>query len=394
MKILFLCHRIPYPPNKGDKLRAFNILKYLAAKHTVDLFTLADDRHDLKYQDNLKPYCRQVEVFYFNPLIAQARILPRLFSPDPLTIPYFYHAGLKEQIKQAISKEKYDLLFLFSSSMAQYVLEMDIPKVIDFVDADSDKWLDYAKFAQFPMSAIYRSEGKKLGRYEGEIASHFKAVVVVTEHEKKLLKQRIELDNVYEVQNGIDLTRYEGASTFNKANKDLLFIGGMFYFAYIDGIMHFYKEAFDKIKQASPDTLFHVVGANPARKIRKLNRDKNMNVTGFIPDVKPYLQKAAVYVVPLRMAPGIQNKILEAMAMRVPVVATPAAIAGIDAVSGRDILVEEEPEKFAAAVIKLLKNPDLREEIAHNARQLVENNYNWDKNLSRLDDIITGDSAP
>lgn len=389
MKILFLCHRIPYPPNKGDKLRAFNILKFLSEKHTVDLLTLADDRDDLRYQDDLVPYCRQVEVFYFNPLIAKAKILAHLFSSDPLTIPYFYHAGLKKKIEQAVSDEKYDLLFLFSSSMAQYVLDMDIPKIIDFVDADSDKWIDYAKFAQFPMSAVYRSEGMKLGRYEEKIASHFKAVLVVTEHEKKLLKRRIKQDNIYEVQNGIDLTKYEGAGTFNKANKDLLFIGGMFYFAYIDGILHFYNKAFDKIKQASPDTIFHVVGADPAKKIRKLNRDRNMNVAGFVPDVKPYLQKAAVYVVPLRMAPGIQNKILEAMAMRVPVVATPAAIAGIDAVNGRDVLVEEEPEKFADAVIKLLKNPDLRLEIAHNARQFVENNYNWNKNLSRLDDILS-----
>jgi sugar transferase (PEP-CTERM/EpsH1 system associated) len=390
MKILFLCHRIPYPPNKGDKLRAFNILKHLSQKHTIDLLTLADDKKDLRYQENLKSYCRQVETFYFHPFIAKLKILLYLFSSKPLTLPYFYHSKLKKRITQVISQHSYDLLFLYSSSMVQYVLNINAPppKVIDFVDADSQKWHDYAKLAKFPKSTIYQSEGRKLGRYEGKIAPHFKAVTVVSDQEKKKLTRYVKTDNIYEVRNGIDLSLYEAASKFNGDNKDLLFIGGMFYFAYIDGILHFYKYAFSKIKKSLPNTIFYVVGADPVKKIRKLNSDKNMRITGFVPDIIPYLQKAAVYVVPLRMAPGIQNKILEAMAMRVPVVATPAAIAGIDAVPGRDLMVEEDPVKFASAVIQLLQKPDLRQKLAENARRLVENEYNWNKNLSKFDDIF------
>jgi len=390
MKILFLCHRIPYPPNKGDKLRAFNILKHLSQKHTIDLLTLADDKKDLRYQEDLKSYCRKVETFYFHPFIAKLKILLYLFSSKPLTLPYFFHSKLKKQITRLISQHSYDLLFLYSSSMVQYVLDLNNtpPMVIDFVDADSQKWHDYAKLAKFPQSIIYQSEGKKLGRYEGKIAPHFKAITVVSDQEKKKLTQYVKTDNIYEVKNGIDLSFYEAASEFKRDNKDLLFIGALFYFAYIDGILHFYKHAFGKIKKAHPDTVFHVVGADPVKKIRNLNSDKNMRITGFVPDIIPYLQKAAVYVVPLRMAPGIQNKILEAMAMRVPVVATPAAIAGIDAVPGRDLLVEEDPVKFASSVIQLLQKPDLRQEIAENARRLVENEYNWNKNLSKFDDIF------
>lgn len=390
MRILFLCHRIPYPPNKGDKLRAFNILKFLSRKHTIDLFALADDRNDLKYQKDLKSLCRKVEILYLNPLMARLKSLLHFFSSEPLTLSYFQHSELKKKVEQALATERYDLIFLYSSSMAQYVLDLDgtPPKIIDFVDADSIKWLDYAKFAKFPMSMVYRSEGEKLGAYEAKVAPHFQRILMVSEGEKERGERYVKADNVVAVRNGIDLSLYEEVPVCRAENKDLLFIGGMFYFAYIDGIFYFYKNIFPHIKRASPDTCFYVVGASPARKIRKLNKDPNMRVTGFVPDVKPYLRKAAVYVVPLRMAPGIQNKILEAMAMKVPVVATPEAAAGINAVAGRDLFVEEDPAKFASRVVELLKNTDLRRQMADNARKLIEKEYNWEKNLSRLDDIL------
>jgi sugar transferase (PEP-CTERM/EpsH1 system associated) len=392
MKILFLVHRIPYPPNKGDKLRAFNIIKHLAQRHEIDLACVVDDQRESSYAADLKPYCRRIWPVYISPFSSKLNYLRYLLSPYPLTLAHFYSARFKRQIAHCLAEDKYDLIYVYSLAMSQYVRDIDhIPKLLDLVDADCQKWLSYAQYASFPLSLVYRLEGGRTREYEKAVCPQFTACAVVSEAERQILRRFLPSDNLYTIANGIDQQPYQPYLEGEKpAAQELIFIGGMFYFAYIDGILHFYNHAFNLIRKAFPKIKFYIIGADPAPKIRRLNRDPNICVTGYVDDVRPYLKRASVYVAPLRMAPGIQNKILEAMAMDIPIVSTSAAIAGIDAQAGRDILVADEPEAFAESVIRLLNQPQLRRELARNAKKLINQKYDWQKNLRVLDRILEG----
>lgn len=386
MKILFLTHRVPYPPNKGDKLRAFNILKYLSKNHSLSLACLTDDIKDLNYADELKKICSSVDIVYLNIFWAKMRSLFCLFSNLPLTLAYFYSGKLKRIIKEKIKSGNFDLIFIYSSSMAQYALGISgIPKIIDFIDVDSDKWRQYGDYASFPLKIIYRIEERRLREYEKFIARSVVYSIVTSEAEVGLFKSFIPDIRILAVSNGVDRGYYKPDASACEENS-LVFMGQMDYFANVEGVLYFYRNILPLIKKKIPSVKFYIVGGRPVRKIINLGKD-GVVVTGYVQDTRPYVQKSAVCVIPLRIARGVQNKVLEAMAMGVPVVATPEAVKGID-VRQEDIFVESQPGQFALRVIELLANKELRKRIAINARKTVEEEYSWDRNLNRLDEIL------
>lgn len=441
MKILYIAHRIPYPPNKGDKIRSFNEIKYLSQRHEIHLACLVDDPKDLKYVDNLKKYCKTVNVVLINPKLARLKGILYLFSKKPLSVPYFYSKKLQQTINHLLSTNNYDAILCFSSPMAEYVFRSVVhsrwsidhgnklstidqqpstnnhqpaTKIMDFVDVDSDKWLQYSKYTKFPYSWIYRLEAHRLARYEQTIAESFDHSIFVSKKEAELFqKQNPHIMNITAISNGVDLEHFNPElvdSLWSVANGDkldhplatnnhqpttinqhpiLLFTGAMDYFANTDGVKWFVSEVFPLIKREIPLAKFYIVGSRPTKEVRKLADHNGVLVTGFVEDIRKYLAKATIYVAPLRIARGIQNKILEAMAMGIPVVATPTAFEGIEAESGRDLIVEEDPEKFSHQVIKLLKGHDLKEYFRNNARKLTESNYSWSRNLKILESIIS-----
>lgn len=389
MKILFLSHRIPYPPNKGDKLRAFHILKHLAGKHQISLLSFLDSPHEAGYARELEKYCSSIATIRRRSWRSNLRCLWYLSKNLPLTLGYFYSSRFKQSIEKRLRQEQYDLVFVFSSSMAQYVADYQgCPKILDLVDADSEKWLQYAQYAPWWRALVYRLEGKRLRAYERKIASCFEVCTVISAHEQDILQDIIPAAKLRVVPNGAELHPQQDFSQASAGEPSLLFVGGMFYFAYIDGILRFYRQSFPLIKEQFPSIKFYIVGADPAPCVRRLNRDSRVEVTGHVPELAPYLQKTWVYVVPLRMAPGVQNKILEAMSAGLPVVATPAAVKGIEAEPGRDLLVADSPGDFAAAVIKLLHDERLRRQIGAQGRRLIKESYDWDSKLQALDKII------
>jgi sugar transferase (PEP-CTERM/EpsH1 system associated) len=331
-----------------------------------------------------------------------------LFSKRPLTLPYFYSAKVDVKIKEVIQRKKFDVIYIYSSSMAQYVLdEKNTPKLMDFIDMDSDKWKQYSRFARFPAKIIYGLESNRLRMYEEKIAQSVDCCVVTSLEEAKKFKTSILggmawskgnplpkgqagmawWPKVEVVPNGVDFEYFKpGQGGYEK--NCLIFSGRMDYFANVDGILYFYKEILQSIKAEIPDIRLYIVGANPPRKVQKLAQFDNIIVTGFVDDIRPYLEKSAVCVVPLRIACGVQNKILEAMSTGVPVVTTRQALLGIEAVPGRDILVEDDPKRFAQKTIELLKRKELRNMISQNARRLVEEKFNWNVNLRKLDKIL------
>jgi len=267
--------------------------------------------------------------------------------------------------------------------MARYVLDKPVLKILDFVDIDSEKWKQYATTASFPKNFLYELEAKRLHHFEAKLCRIFDACLVVSNTEKELVRDKT---NVVVVANGIDLQFF---TPQRKPSEHILtFTGAMNYLPNIDGVIYFHNEILPLIRKQIPTVKFIIAGMQPSAKIRALADDHTI-VTGFVPDIREYLSKSDVCIVPLRIAKGIQNKVLEAMAMEVPVVATPNANNGINATDKIEILLANDPHDFANATVSLLKDIRLRDTITKNAKVLVERKFCWERNLEALDKLIT-----
>lgn len=409
MKILYLAHRIPYPPNKGDKIRSFNEIKYLSDSYEIHLVCLADNSADLKYEINLTKYCKMVCVVPLKTARARAKSLTSLIYNMPLSIGHFYSHSLQTTINHWLSSNEYDTIVCFSSPMAEYILNQSTNQLInqstklimDFVDVDSDKWLQYSQRRRFPLSLIYRIESRRLLKYEKQINQHFDHSVFVTHQEANLFSRLYpKAKNLAVIPNGVDYNYFSpGASTQqpdqpNKPNKPqknppiLLFAGAMDYYANVEGAIWFCHQIFPMIKREFPESEFYIVGSNPHPRVRDLSKRSGVRVTGFVKDIRPYYQAAHVCVIPLRLARGIQNKVLEAMAMEKPVVATAKAVEGIQAVPEEHLVVKDTPRDFSDAVSRLLKDEKARKQLGTSARDFVIKNHHWPTNMKKLEALL------
>jgi sugar transferase (PEP-CTERM/EpsH1 system associated) len=386
VKVLYLCHRIPYPPDKGDKIRAFHQLRAIAGLHEVDLFTLADRPEDLVHQSALARFCRHVTVSPISPRLARLRALPYLLTRTPLTLPYFHCSELEREVRSALEKRSYDRIFVYCSAMAQYVEGIrTVPVVTDFVDVDSDKWTQYAAFQRFPFSVIYRREGKRLRDYERKVCERSSCVLVTTEREVRLVRQISGAAPVHVVENGVD-TNYFAPPTKapDSTVPAIVFTGDMSYFPNEEAVTFFTGKVLPLIRRRIPDVRFYIVGRNPGPNVLRLEQAGGVEVTGFVPDIRPYLAKARVSVAPFSIAAGIQNKILEAMAYGLPVVATVRAVQGLSEGVAQMVKTGESPEELAGEIIGLLNKPELARQTGLEARRRVAADYNWDRALERL----------
>jgi sugar transferase (PEP-CTERM/EpsH1 system associated) len=386
MKILFLTHRVPFPLDKGDRIRSYNIIKFLARRHSISLMSVAHEPVAPQSYEALRKYCLTVEIFQINSLLSKLKICCHLFSNKPLTLPVFYSRALHRSVENKLQEQQFDLIYIYSSSMAQYVLRAPhIPKLMDFIDVDSEKWFDYAARTAQPLRAVYHREGDRLRAFEKEVATACDWNIFASERELDLFKWIAPNASSLALPNGTDLKH--GPTTSYRANK-LVFVGAMDYFPNIDAMVYFAREILPLIQREIPEVELLIVGRNPSRRVQALGRLRNVTVTGSVAKVDPYLCDAAVSVIPLRIARGIQNKILEAMAHGVPVITTTAALEGIEATPGADLLVADNPHAFAKMTTALLKDKTLRQTLANNARLLVQRKYNWERNLGKLNDII------
>lgn len=375
MRVLYLTHGCPYPPNKGDRIRNFHILKHLSQTHSVTLIYPSFSQQDVDQSSYLKGFCAAIHTVRLSPLLAKLKCCISLLGDRSLTNAHFY----SDRLRRLIDEQEYDLAVVDCSSMAQYVLDVAQPKVIDFVDVDSDKWKLYASMNTFPKSWIYKREFKKLQDFEAKLVKEFEASVVISENEKQLLPQT---DRLFVVRNGIDLEYFSPREKYDP--DTMIFTGAMDYFPNIDAVAYFHEQIFPLIKKERPGAKFIIGGMNPAPRISALQSDDTF-VTGFVPDMREYLGRAAVCVVPLRIAKGVQNKVLEAMAMGVPVVSTSSANEGIHAIDQRDLVVADDPSRFADSVIQILENNERAKALAQQGRIFVERNFAWEENLRQID---------
>lgn len=383
--LLFLAHRVPYPPDRGDKIRSYNILKHLAERHRVHLATFADDEADFDAAMGLNDLVAKMHVERRTRSRGLAAALA-LATHKSVSVTAFANAGMSGFVDRLLADEPIAQVYVFSSQMAQYA-PADRPFVMDFVDMDSEKFAAYGRAATGPMRWMWQREARRLFHFERETAARAVVSLFVSEAEAALFRARtlMSAECVQVLENGIDLDAYRPAPHRAGAAPLIVFTGQMDYPPNIEAAAGFAREAMPAIRARHPGARFAIVGRKPDPSLIALG--EGIDVTGEVADVKPWLTRADVVVAPLRTARGIQNKVLEAMAMGRPVVASPQAFEGIDAEPGRDLIVADAAAQ-AAAVSELLVDPVRAEAIGAAARARVEARYAWDARLAPLDAML------
>jgi polysaccharide biosynthesis protein PslH len=392
VKILYLAHRVPYPPNKGEKIRTFHQIKHLSKNHTIHLCTFVDDPDDVPHAATLRKYCASVEVVYRSRTAGTYyRAVLAFLKGLPLSVPFFYRTALARKVIQMLAAERFDCIIGSSSSMAQYVSTCsNVPKILDLIDVDSEKWRLYARRHSFPLSFIYQLEGERLARYEKEVAQIFDHCFLISQEEERLFRKRMSGHSVSVISNGVDIDYFSPSAVVSETSRPtIVFTGVMDYFPNVDAVRYFCRDIFPVVLGRAPKARFYIVGRNPTRRVKELGRQENVVVTGEVADVRPYLAQATVSVAPFRLARGIQNKILESMAMGVPVVGTTEAFKGIATVPQGGIRIANDTSSFAQEVVACLQgDKEARYNAGQHARRYVERYHRWEDQGAKLERLI------
>jgi sugar transferase (PEP-CTERM/EpsH1 system associated) len=390
VKILFVCHRLPYPPKRGGKIRPFNIVKHFTeAGHVVTVASLARSGREAEEGRDLRKYCAEVIVEVIGEWPARLRMVARLPTAVPSSFGYFHSPELKRRVQRALARESFDLIMVHCSSVAPYVADAaGVAKVLDFGDMDSQKWLLYARHRPLPLAAGYWLEGRKLERTERDLATRFDLCTCTTLAELDTLRGYDLRGATDWFPNGVDAAFFAPESG-DFDGDTICFVGRMDYFPNEQGVLWFCREVLPLVQARRPKSRLVVVGAAPPRSILALHGHGGVEVTGTVDDVRPFARRAALTVAPLFIARGTQNKILESMAMGVPVVASAAAARGVDAEPEQDLLTGTSAAEFAEAVVRILADPAQRRRLAEAGRQRVLSHHSWTASLERLDGLLS-----
>jgi len=390
--LLFLAHRLPYPPDKGDKIRSWPILRHLAARHRVHLGTFYDDPRDAAHVPALQQICASVCALSMRPWQGRARSLVALATGEAMSARYFRDRRLMAWIDDTVAKFQPRAAFVYCSAMAPYVTGLAFDRrVIDMVDLDSEKWRGYAE-AGGMLASLYRREAGRLLALERRAASEFDATLFVSAAEAELLERHAPeaATRVRVMPNGIDLDRFSPdrayPNPFPRGRRAIVFTGAMDYRPNVDAACWFGTEVVPRLRRRWSNTDFWIVGANPARAVRRLCGDANIRVTGRVPDVRPYLAHADLAVAPLRLARGIQNKVLEAMAMAKPLVASPPALAAFGFARNDEVMAASTPAEFVDMIAVALSAKGRA--IGLRGRARVAADYRWENKLPLLDTLL------
>jgi sugar transferase (PEP-CTERM/EpsH1 system associated) len=388
MKILFLCHRIPYPPNRGGKIRPFNMIRHLSRKHEVVVASLAHTEAELKEGLALRDHCYELLVEVVTNSSRWTRAGRALATNQPSSVAYFWSPRLRRRIEDAAARYRFDAVMVHCAFAAQYVLGIPAHfRLLDFGDLDSGKWLDYRQFRGFPLCYGYGLEARKLRRYEKQLTKSFDYCTLTTQGELEEFKKLGVAIPSTVIPNGVDSSYFQ-PDPKPRNSRTIAFVGRMDYFPNIDGATYFAKDIFPLVRQRAPGAELWLVGSNPSRMVRDLGAIPGVKVTGHVADVRPYLFQASLTVAPLRLARGTQNKILESMATGTPVVATAMAAKGVAAIPGKHLLVADDPAHFAAEVSRILENETLATSLSECARRQVEHAHSWPRSMQILDSIL------
>ncbi|GAA0856917.1 TIGR03087 family PEP-CTERM/XrtA system glycosyltransferase [Aliiglaciecola litoralis] len=389
--LLFLCHRIPFPPNKGDKIRSFNILKMLSAHFDVYLASFVDDPYDWQYAGKLDEYCQEAFLLNQNKTFSKLKGLKAFVSGKSISECYYANRKMQDWVDETIDRKQISQVFIYSSVMAMFTQKhvQKLHQVVDYVDVDSDKWRQYALSKSGISKWVYNREHQKLQAFENRVAEDSAHALFVSGPEADLFKQQVPSQTQGKVSgmlNGVDIDFFSPSAELeplNEGNPDVVFTGAMDYWANVDAVLWFVKHVWPKVRQHKPTATFYVVGGNPTTAILALDGTLGIHITGRVKDVRPYIKQARISVAPLQIARGIQNKVLEALAMAKPVIATSMAIEGIEAQT-ENIKVTDDADVFSKLVCDYI---DLSCEAPENRQWIIEN-LKWTATLSGLPNLF------
>lgn len=390
MKILFLCHRVPFPPVSGSKVRAFHMIRHLSAQgHALTVASLARSVEEVKGAQGLADYCSSTMIEPASGVTAWVRMVGRLPTPIPSSFGYFASPRLARQVKKALTADVYDLVIVHSSSMAPYALGAPARslRILDFCDMDSQKWREYGHYKPFPWSLGYTLEGIKLEHAEIRLARQFDLCTCATPAELQTLRQLAPDATSDWFPNGVDSSQFQPVEGYDPLL--IAFLGRMDYYPNRQAVEFFCRELLPRLQRRRPALRFEVIGANPPRSIRELARLSGVSVTGSVADVRPYVARAALTVAPLTIARGTQNKVLESMAMGVPVVCSPIVSKGVDAIPGEHLLCASSSEEYVTLIEQVLESAALRRRLASAGRNRVLTHHSWAGAMARLDTLIS-----
>jgi len=401
--LLFLTQRIPYPANKGEKIRVLQLLQHLRKSHDIHLGCLVDDPHDVQHISTVQAMCASSHFAQIDRGYAKISSLLGLLTGEALSVVFYRNRGLQNWVRDVVRTIKPDIIVVCSSNMAPYIL--DLPetrgaiRLIDLIDVDSEKWRSYADVASFPMRQVYRREWQRVAALEGRIVRECDWSTFVSDAEADVFRkgQGRYTDRIRAVSNGVDLDYFDPARDFEPPypldKPNFVFTGTMDYPPNVDAVVWFAEEILPLIRHTMPAAQFHVVGASPSPKVEALTSIAGVFVTGRVPDVRAYVAHADASVAPMRIARGIQNKVLEAMAMGRPTVVTSDALEGIHAVPGTELLLANTAEEFAHACLSASGLSG--EALGSAARRRVVKDYAWPALLEKFDRLLNqGKAAP
>jgi len=388
MRVMLVCHRFPYPPARGGKIRPFHILKHLGRDHEVTVASHYRSAQEEIEGEGLKAHCHRILVEPIHPVAAKLRMAGNLLRRVPSSMGYFRSPQLERRIREELASRAYDLILVHCSSVAPYVEDAKgIRKILDFGDMDSQKWLAYAKVHRFPLSLGYWIEGTKLQRAEEEMARRFDACTCTTRAETETLIGYGTGVPADWFPNGVDLDYFQ-PSTEPYDPETICFVGRMDYYPNSQCMIDFCARTLPLLRARRPGTRLLIVGADPSRSVRRLATIPGVTVTGQVKDVRPYVRRAALSVAPLAIARGTQNKILESLAMGVPVVCSHVAAGGVDCVAGEHLLAASTAEETADAVLRLLEDPAERRRFAEAGRARMNSHHTWEGAMRRFGAIV------
>jgi sugar transferase (PEP-CTERM/EpsH1 system associated) len=362
MRILYLAHRVPYPPNKGDKIRALWEIKSLSSQHEIDLFCFYDHEEDRNSIDALRQYCHEC---YAEPLSwwrSRLRALMAVAKQEPFSLAYFHSTTMACKVKEAMAARGYDLVIVFSSAMAPYVDgQTSVPCLLDMVDVDSAKWTEYAATAPAISRWLWRQEGRLLAAYENRLAKTFAQTLLCTDAEAAMLQSAAPGARVDVLRHMVDTDYFNPdkvavTQEIAALQPYVVFAGSMDYAPNVEAVAWFHRSALPAMRKRIPNLKFVIAGRNPAPAVLELGKDPAVVVTGTVPDVRPYFRGAAATVAPMQLARGVQNKILESMAMGVPAASSSKAAVAFPPEVARLILVEDDPQLLAEKLTDVIES--------------------------------------
>ncbi len=404
MHCLYLAQRIPFPPNKGEKLRSFHQINFLRS-NGIEVTVAAP----YEQSDELD-YFKRLEQEYGCHTLSQAlshkllRYMSGIAGNTSLSEAHFYSSGLQKQIDDLLERQNIDAIVCTASSMANYVFRSTAlakkarrPRLImDFMDMDSHKWLQYSRNTKPPMRWVYQREASLVRRLENRVGEQFDACFFVAEPETNLYKQQAgnPAAEVLSIGNGIDPAEfYPATQAAEVKTPHLLFAGVMDYTPNVDAMLWFYNEVWPSVLTHWPDATLTIAGMNPTPAIARLQGVDNVRVTGFVEDILPYFHESNIFVAPFRIARGIQNKILQAFACGLPVVSTSMGAEGIKCTPGQNIEVGDEPNDMFDAIKRLMTAPQHYQSVRNSALATIDEHYSWDGILTPLLQLLGNDKA-